>query len=78
MKQLQSLIVLMLLAVVHANAQEPERKKETKPGTTQERAINEKGISVKSSSKPKKSSQKTQPAPAPSTGTATAETKKKE
>lgn len=78
MKHLKLITALFLFSALSANAQEPERKKETKSGTSQERAINEKGIAVKSSPKSKKSSQKTQPAPAPSTGTTTAETKKKD
>ena len=67
------LSLLVMMACFTANAQEPEKKKETKtPTRGQERAINESGVSVKSEPK-KKSSAKTAP-----TSTLTSEEKKPE
>lgn len=70
-KLILSLIVLMSCFVV--NAQEPEKKLETKPKTRgQERAINESGVSVKAEPK-KKSTAKAAP-----TATTSPEEKKPE
>lgn len=67
---------IVILACFTANAQEPEKKKETKGGTRgQERAINESGVSVKT--EPKKST-KAKSAPVPATPPPTPEEKKKE
>jgi hypothetical protein len=69
-KLILSLIVMMVCFGV--NAQEPEKKKETKTGTRgQERAINESGVSVKT--EPKKS---TKAKAAPSSSTSPEEKKK--
>jgi hypothetical protein len=72
-KIILSLVVVM--ACFTANAQEPEKKKESStpaPSRGQERAINERGVSVKTGTK-KSSSSKTNQTPAPAT-----EDKKKE
>lgn len=67
-KLILSLIVMM--ACVTVNAQEPEKKKDAKtPTRGQERAINESGVSVKAEPK-KKSSSKA----APTTTTTTTST----
>lgn len=60
------LTFMILMFSVALNAQEPEKKKETKStssGGTQERAINESGISVKSKPKTKSSSKTTSTPP---------------
>lgn len=62
------LTFIILMFSVAVNAQEPEKKKETKSkvtssGGAQERAINESGISVKSKPKTKSSSKKTSTPP---------------
>lgn len=55
------LSLIVLLTFFAANAQEPEKKKDTKtPTRGQERAINESGVSVKAEPK-KKSSAKAAP-----------------
>ena len=65
------LALIVITTCFAANAQEPEKKKETKSGTRgQERAINESGVSVKT--EPKKS---TKAKSAPTTGTAPNESK---
>lgn len=59
--------IITLLAIMFSfalNAQEPEKKKETKQdtsGTKQERAINQSGISVKSKPKSKSNAKSAQP-----------------
>ena len=60
------LAFFILIFSVALNAQEPEKKKETKSTTSdgaQERAINESGISVKSKPKTKSSSKTTSTPP---------------
>jgi len=59
--------IITLLAIMFSfavNAQEPEKKKETKQdssGTKHERAINQSGISVKSKPKSKSNAKNAQP-----------------
>jgi len=61
------LTTVVLIACFAANAQEPEKKKESStstpaPSRGQERAINESGVSVKSEPKKSSSQKTTQPA----------------
>jgi hypothetical protein len=56
--------LIAIIVSLAVNAQEPEKKKDTKQdsnGTKEERAINQSGISVKSKPKSKSSAKSTQP-----------------
>ena len=75
------LTLAVMIVCFTANAQEPDKKKETStppPSRGQERAINESGISVKTESKKSTSTSKAAPATPPTSGDKKKEEKSKD